>query len=164
MIRKLQAVAVLVVVFSAMGWAQQNPFVGTWKLNLARSKYGTVQPPKSQTRTVVVQGKGAKFTFEGVAADGSKISYSYTTMYDGNDSPVGGVGQANGADTIAIKRVDSNNVTATLKKAGKVVATTKTSVSQDGKTTTIESQGVGADGKPRNTTSVYDKQEVRDWV
>jgi len=158
MIRKLRAVAAMVVVFSAIGWAQQNAMIGTWKLNVAKSKYGTAQPPQSQTRTVVAQGKGAKITFEGVAADGSKIAYSYSTLYDGADSPVAGVGQANGADTIAIKQIDSNNVTATLKKAGKVVATTRTSVTKDGKTTTIESQGVGADGKPRNTTSVYDKQ------
>jgi hypothetical protein len=158
MIRKLRAVAVLVVMFAGLGLAQQNVMVGTWKLNVAKSKYGTAQPPKSQTRTVVAQGKGAKITFEGIAADGSKISYSYSTLYDGADSPVVGAGQANGADTIAIKQIDANTVTATLKKAGKVVATTKTSVSKDGKMTTIESQGVGADGKPRNTTSVYEKQ------
>src|ERR1700751_2010777 len=119
MIKRLQGAALLLLVCSTMARAQQDPFLGTWKLNLAKSKYGTVQPPKSLTRTVVAQGSGAKVTFEGVAADGSRIAYSYSTNYDGKDSPVSGVGQANGADTIAVKRVDANTSTSTLKKGGK---------------------------------------------
>jgi hypothetical protein len=158
MIRKLQAVAVVLFVFSTLARAQQDPFVGTWKLNVAKSKYGNVQPPKSQTRTVEAQGKGVKVSFEGVNADGSKIAYSYTTNYDGKDSPITGVGQANGADTLAVKRVDANSTTAELKKAGKVVAKTKSEVSKDGKTLSIDNKGTGADGKPRNVVSVYDKQ------
>ena len=104
------------------------------------------------------QGNGARISYEGVAADGSRVAYSYATNYDGKDSPISGVGQANGADTIAIQRVDANTTTATLKKAGKVVATTRTEVSKDGKVTTIDSKGTDANGKPRNVVSVYDKQ------
>lgn len=145
-------------VASGLLMAQSNPQVGTWKLNLAKSKYGTSQPPKSQTRTVETQGDGVKITFEGVAADGSRISYSFTTNYDGKDAPNSGMGQPNGADTNATKRVDANTTTSTWKKAGKVVATTRTVISKDGKTTTITSKGVDANGKPRNVVSVYDKQ------
>jgi hypothetical protein len=151
-------ILVLTVVASGLLLAQSNPAIGTWKLNLAKSKYNTVQPPKSTTRTVEAQGDGTKISFEGVAADESRFAYSYTTNYDGKDSQVSGSGQANGADTIAIKRVDANTATSTLKKAGKVVATTRTLVSKDGKTTTITSKGVDVNGKPRNTVSVYDKQ------
>jgi hypothetical protein len=158
LIRKLQAVAIALFVFSTVAWAQQNPFIGTWKLNVAKSNFGTVSPPKSQTRKVEAQGNGAKYTFEGVAADGGKIAYSYSTNYDGKDMPITGVGQANGADTIAITRVNSNTTTSTLKKAGKVVGTTTTTVSKDGKTTTLDSKGVDASGKPRNVVSVYNKQ------
>ena len=138
--------------------AADDPFIGTWKLNLAKSKYGTVQPPKSSTRTAVAQGNGVKVSFDGVSADGSRFAYSYATNYDGKDSPISGVGQANGADTIAVKRVDANTTTATLKKAGKVVSTTTGTVSKDGKVYTIDSKGVDVNGKPRNVVSVYDKQ------
>src|SRR5262249_13844902 len=139
--------------------AQSNPFVGTWKFNPAKSTYGPGQaPPKSLTRTVVAQGKGAKYAFEGIAPDGSKISYNFSTNYDGKDSPIAGTGQPNGADTVAITRVDTNTLKSVLKKAGKEVATTLTTVSKDGKTLTQESKGVDAAGKPRNVTSVYDKQ------
>lgn len=158
MIRKIQAVAALAVIFCAAGWAQQAAMVGTWKMNLTKSQYGSFPLPKSQTRTVVAQGKGVKITFEGVAADGSKISYSYVTLFDGADSPVAGVGQPNGGDTISSKSVDSHTTSSTWKKAGKVVATTTATVSKDGKTTTIENNGVDVNGKPRHVISVYEKQ------
>ncbi len=151
-------VVALTLVAAALLPAQSNPFVGTWKLNLANSKFNTAQPPKNQTRTVEAQGDGAKISFEGVAADGSRMAYSYTTKYDGKESPISGVGQPNGADTIDIKRIDANTTSSTLKKTGKVVGTTRTVVSKDGKTTTLTSKGVDANGKPRNVVSAYDKQ------
>jgi len=62
---------------------QESPFIGTWKLNLAKSKFTGRQPAKSETRTEVAQGDGFKVTYKGIAADGSPISYSYTTNLDG---------------------------------------------------------------------------------
>jgi len=47
---------------------QESPFVGTWKLNLAKSKFTGRQPPKSGTRTEVAQGDGFKVTYEGITA------------------------------------------------------------------------------------------------
>jgi len=35
--------------------AQTNPFIGTWKLNVAKSKFEPGPAPKSQTRTVVAK-------------------------------------------------------------------------------------------------------------
>jgi hypothetical protein len=96
MLKRLSLFTLVFTLTCVAAWAQQNRFAGTWKLNLAKSKYKTGQQPKSQTRTVEPQGDGAKVTFEGVAADGSRMSYSYTTNYDGKDSQVSGVGQPNG--------------------------------------------------------------------
>src|SRR5207253_732050 len=89
-------IALAVLVLAGNVLADTNPVEGTWKLNVAKSKYNNAQPPKSQTRTVEGQGKGDKFTFEGVAADGSRISYSFTNNYDGSESPISGTGQPNG--------------------------------------------------------------------
>jgi hypothetical protein len=139
--------------------AQSDPFVGTWKLNVAKSKYVNAPPaPKSETRTVEVQGNGAKISLDGVDADGSRIAYSYTTNYDGKDSPVTGVGAANAEDTVAIKRVDANTFTATTKKAGKVIRTVRGVVSKDGKVTTLTAKGTDAQGQPAIATTVWDKQ------
>jgi hypothetical protein len=150
-------VAVLSLVASGL-LAQSNPQVGTWKLNVAKSKFGSAPAPKSQTQTVEAQGNGAKYSVEGVAADGSRIAYSFTTNYDGKDSPISGAGFPNGADTIAVKRVDANTDTATWKKAGKVVGTNRIVVSKDGKVRTFTAKGTDEQGQATSATVVWDKQ------
>ena len=158
--RVLTVFAVTVVVLTASGLmlAQSNPLLGTWKLNVAKSTYVKVLPPKNETRTVEAQGAGTKYSLKGVTVDGSRIGYSYTTNYDGKDSPVSGVGQPNGYNTIAIKRVDASTTTATAKKDGKVVQTWRTVLSKDGKVATITSKGTNAQGQPTSATSVWEKQ------
>lgn len=138
--------------------AQGNPFVGTWKLNVAKSKFEPGPAPKSQTRTVVAQGDGAKYCFEGVGADGTSFSYSFTVTYDGKDYPVIGTGMPGGADTIAIKRVGTNKAEATLKKGGKEVGKAEAEVSKDGKVSTVKLEGKTANGKEYHSEAVYDKQ------
>ena len=150
-------VALLVVVGSCTLRAQNNPLVGTWKLNVTKSKYDPGPAPKSLTRTVEAQGDGVKYTFDGVAADGSAISYSFSVQFDGKDNPISGSMPA-GADTIAAKRTDSNHLVATLKKGGKVIGTSKVTVSNDGKVTTVDSTGTTATGAKMHEVQVYDKQ------
>ena len=98
--------------------AQNDPWVGTWKLNVAKSRYTGTPAPKSETRTVVAQGDGYQVTYEGIAADGGRISYSLTSNLDGKDSQISGTAPL-GADTIATKRVDAYTITAVVKKAGR---------------------------------------------
>lgn len=148
-------VAVLCLVASNAVTAQDNNSLGTWKLNVEKSKYN-VGMPKSLTRMVEAQSDGVKYSYEGVGADGSALAYSFTVKYDGNDYPVTGSGMPDGADTIAIKRIDSNTFQATLKKSGKVLGTARTVVSKDGKVTTLTYKGEG--GTPTNRVAVYDKQ------
>jgi hypothetical protein len=148
----------LLVLCSGPMFAQDNPFVGTWKLNLAKSKFDPGPAPKSLTRTIVAQGNGAKYTLDGVAADGKPFSYSFTVKYDGKDYPVTGTGMPGGADTIAIKLVGTNKAEATEKKGGKEVGKAEAEVSEDGKVSTVKIKGKTLDGKEFQAESVYDKQ------
>jgi hypothetical protein len=150
-------IALLVVVGSCALRAQNNPLVGTWKLNVTKSKYDPGPAPKSLTRTVEAQGDGVKYTFDGVAADGKPISYGFSVQFDGKDNPISGSMPA-GADTIAATRTDSNHFVATLKKGGKVIGTSKVTVSSDGKVTTVDSTGTTATGAKMHEVQVYDKQ------
>ena len=138
--------------------AQTNTQIGIWTLNVAKSKYVNLAPPKSETRTIVAQGDGAKVSIDGVAADGSRIAYSYTTNYDGKDSPLIGAGRPNGEEVAAIKRVDANTLVSTSKKGDKVVLTTRFVVSKDRKTMTITSEGTNERGRATSSTSVWEKQ------
>ena len=138
--------------------AQKNTDIGVWKLNVAKSKYVPGPGPRSQTRTVVPQGSGWKVTIEGISGSGKPINYSYTTNYDGQDSPLSGVGFPSGADTIAIKRVSADTTTQTDKKDGKVITQGTRVVSKDGKVETIHAKGKGPDGKAINNLVIYEKQ------
>ena len=148
------AVLGVLVMFGSSLLAQSNPWAGTWKLNVAKSKYTGGPAPQSSTRTYEAQANGVKFTSETTAADGSHTSVSYTASFDGKDYPVTGT---TNSDTIALKR-SGNTFESTLKKGGKVVSTGKNTVSKDGKVMTYSPKGTDAKGKPVSSVQVWDKQ------
>jgi hypothetical protein len=150
-------IALLAVVGSSALQAQTNPLVGTWKLNVTKSKFDPGPAPKSLTRTVEAQADGVKYTFDGVAADGKPIAYGFSIQFDGKDNPISG-SIPSGADTISAKRTDSNHFVATLKKGGKVIGTSKVAVSKDGKVTTVDSTGTTAAGVKSHDVQVFDRQ------
>jgi hypothetical protein len=152
------AVIVLCLAVPGLMLAQDNPTIGTWKLNTEKSTYSGISAPKSLTRTVAADGDSVKYSFEGTGADGDALNYSFTLKYDGKDYPVTGTGMPYGADHIAIKRIGSNKFSATLKKDGKIIGTSTSVVSKDGKTVTLTGKGTDASGKAVSSTQVYDKQ------
>ena len=138
--------------------AADSALAGTWKLNLEKSKMPAGTAPKSLTRTVTAEGDNLKYVFEGQAADGSAISFSFTVKPGGGPAEVTGTGAPMGTDHVALKQVKSHMLSGSLMKAGKDIAKTTVTVSHDGKTTTVIHKGTGPDGKPFTSTSVYDKQ------
>ena len=143
-------------VFAAGLSAQGDPAVGTWKLNLAKSKYNPASlAPKSQTVTIVAAGQGMKVNVQGVDSDGKPISTQYTATADGKDYPITGNADY---DTASMKRIDARTTEQTRKKAGKTVSTQKRVVAADGKTMTTTVSGTNAKGQKFENTAVYDKQ------
>lgn len=138
--------------------AQENPYLGTWKLNPAKSKYTGVPAPKTETRAVTPEGKGVKISFEGIAADGSRIAYSFSANGDGKPMPVTGEGIPGGADSFAVGPMTSRTNTTTWFRAGKEVGKSQTVVSKDGKESTITRKGTDASGKAISAVTVWDKQ------
>lgn len=151
------AVALFAVVGASSVHAQNNPVVGTWKLNLTKSKFDPGPGPKSLTRKIEAQGDALKYTFEGVGADGKPLAYGFTVKFDGKDYPVTGSMPA-GAESISAKKMDANNYEATLKKGGKVIGTSKVSISTDGKVATVDASGTNSAGAKTHDVQVYDKQ------
>src|ERR1700752_1170410 len=138
--------------------AQTQPsFVGTWKLNLAKSKDEGSSAPKSLTRTVTAEGQGLKDSLEGEAADGAKISYGFTTKLDGKDSEITGVGMAAGADAVAPEKPSVHHISGVLKKGGAKIGSVSSAISPDGKTVTVNPKAK-IDGKEVKTEQVYEKQ------
>ena len=148
--------AVCLVVMSPLsGFTQADPMIGTWKLNLSKSKFSPGPPPKSQTLTYEAVGQGVKVTVKGTDAEGKPIDFQTTANYDGKDYPVTG---APDRDTTARKRIDAHTMETTHKKAGKVVATGTSVISKDGKTITLTEKGINAKGEKFSNTVVFDKQ------
>ena len=136
--------------------AQKDPFVGTWRLNLAKSKYSPGPAPKGTTSTYEAAGKGYKVTVKTEPASGPAQEWSYTSNLDGKDSPI--TGNNPNADTIAAKRIDANTIEAVSKKGGKITTTQKNVVAADGKTRTVTTTGTDAQGQKINNVAVYEKQ------
>jgi hypothetical protein len=157
--RKSVLVGALVVcalmVFSSSDVLAADNWNGTWKLNLAKSKFGAAPAPKSQTLKWEATPAGTKLTVEGVDADGKSTSGGWTSKMDGKEVPF--TGNPN-ADAASPKKVDDNTYTNTWKKGGKVTVTAKVVVSADGKTLTVTQSGKNAKGEAVNITAVYDKQ------
>jgi hypothetical protein len=80
---RIAAVLILVLSFSTVIMAQSDPRIGTWKLNVSKSKFDPGPPPKSETRTYSADGDGVKVTREQIDGTGKTISSTYTVKSDG---------------------------------------------------------------------------------
>ena len=131
--------------------------IGQWKLNVEKSKYTPApMPVKSLTINREAADGGVKQTTTGEQASGTAINAAYTAKYDGTDVPVAGNSPY---DTIAIKQVNANTLTDARKKTGgPYKATSRTVISNGGKTMTTTTKGTNGDGKEFTSVFVFDKQ------
>jgi hypothetical protein len=155
--RRISRALVVLAITTAAVWGADNS-IGTWKLNVAKSKYAPAPIPlKSYTAVREAAPGGVKVTFTGERADGSPINANYTAKYDGSPAAVDGTGRA--YDTISIKQVDANTLTYEAKQTtGKYHSNGRTVISSDGKTMTTTAKGTNADGKAMTFSFVYEKQ------
>lgn len=132
--------------------AQADPHIGTWVLDVNKSKYTPGPPPRAQTSIYAVEGQTWKVTTKGTGMLGQPTSTDFSVAFDGKDYPVRGNADW---DAISAKRVNSQTIEFTRKKGGKVVQTATSVVSADGKTRTVTSSGVNAAGEKVNSVAVY---------
>jgi len=156
--RIIVPVVALAILVPGLLLAQSNPFVGIWKLNIAKTKFSFGPAPRNGTLIIEARGDGIKVSSEGTAGDGTPFAWTYTANYDGQDNAISGTGAPGGADMIALKRIRRNQTEAAWKKAGKVVLTYRWVVSKNGKVTTITAKGTNANGQPVSMVMVGDKQ------
>lgn len=147
-------VAVLVLIAGSMAQAADNQ-VGTWKLNVAKSKYSPGPAPKEGTLTIEGLPNGLKFVVHGTSAEGKAIHFEFSPKYDGKDYPMTGNPDT---DTINLKKIDDYTIETVGKKGGKPVMTTRSVVSKDGRTRTTTQTGKNSKGQEVSNTLVYDKQ------
>ena len=151
---RLSAIFLVLAAVAATLWAAEEGLIGTWKLNLAKSKLvGPV--PKSRTMKIEQAGSGIKVTVDEMDAQGKPDSRAYTASFDGKEvrNPI-----PPDRDTISWKRVDARTWETTSKQAGKITATSKRVLSPDGKVFTLTTTSRNAQGQPVVAVMVYEKQ------
>jgi hypothetical protein len=144
-----------IAAFPQVSFARSDPWIGTWQLNLAKSKYSPGPPPKSQTVYTEAEGQNHKLTVVGINAAGNPIKGTRTWIYDG--MPRAEPSLLN-ADASAYTRIDAYTVSISHTKAGKLVGTETVVISSDGKIITVTNTGTNANGQQFSDIRVYDKQ------
>src|ERR1700733_16169919 len=82
-----------------------DPILGTWKLNLSKSKYIPGPPPRSQTRVYRRTPDGIFVTIETVDAKGRKPPpIEFEEKYDGKEYPIKG---SEIGDALVLKRINN---------------------------------------------------------
>jgi hypothetical protein len=141
--------------------AETNPFAGVWTFDAGKSKAESGALPKTETRTYATSLEGAlTIIVEGADMDSAPYAYAATGDINGREYPVVGrdVGARILGDAISWKRIDANTVEMTIKKKGEIINMTRHAVSVDGKTLTIDENGVDDQGRTIRQTRVYGRR------
>jgi len=132
----------------------QNPNMGTWKLNEAKSK---IPAGAGKNTTVVYSAAGSdiKVTTDGVNAAGKRAHTAWTGKFDAKPYPV--TGDPN-VTYRAYKSKGGRMLLLANMKGDKTVSNGKIQLAKDGKSRTLEITNFAADGKKIHAKYVYDKQ------
>jgi hypothetical protein len=142
-----------IAVLPQFSFAQSEPPIGLWQLNLAKSKFSPGPGPKSMILNYQREGTNGKVTLVGIDAEGNPIVFMEAGDL-GKPHPV----TSPVYDASAAAPVGAYTVDYTRTKAGKVVLTGTRIMSPDGKTLTFTSTGTNVNGQQGDDIAVYDKQ------
>jgi len=147
-------ISVVVLIVAALLTGSQEPWLGTWQVNLAKSSAeGNVRFKRATTK---IEGwrDGIKVTYDLVGIRGGLTHMEWTGKFDGKDYPVQGVDYVL---TNAYSPVDDHSYTIVTKVDGAITSTARVVISTDGKTLTTVTTGKDAQGNAVQTTTVYDR-------
>lgn len=133
------------VVGMVLAWGQDDPFLGTWKLDPARSKFSGETALKAMTVTWQKDGTGFRVSTEGLRADGRGIRESYVAYYDGKEYKNQGPWNF---DAVVNRQLDRH--------------TREDSFTKDKRPFGVIRRQVSADGKEMRVTSTFgvERQEL----
>jgi hypothetical protein len=134
--------------------AADNPFIGTWKENDAKSYYSrTTQGRFSMIRVEDAGENRVRITLDQTRVDGTKAQMSVTPTLDGTETPMTG-----SAFILSFRPISSNSWDHIEKHPDGTTAQRYWAVSYDGKMLFITGFGKTTDGKQYYFHRVLDKQ------
>ncbi|HLN98538.1 MAG TPA: hypothetical protein VK208_08765 [Pyrinomonadaceae bacterium] len=134
--------------------AADNPQMGIWKLNEAKSR---ISPGATKNTTVTYEAVGdqVKVTVDGVDGEGNPSHNEWTGKWDNKFYPVTGDPTS---DMRSYRKINNHTLTLIAKKDGKITLTGRVVVTANGRTRTVTTTGTDAKGKRFSSRAVYDKQ------
>jgi hypothetical protein len=139
----------------SVGLAQDKPsMVGTWKLDLAQSDFGSDPAPKSEAGTISKDTpRMLSYRVHGVDDQGKPFVYSWSGPEDGSMHP----GLLNGKpfDQAGWTREQDGTLVQRGKSADGSTFEARLSMSPDGNTWTGEANTKSKDGKQNRTKQVF---------
>jgi len=127
---------------------QNSPFTGTWKLNVAKSRFKPGPAPKSETVTIAQEGK---VSVETVDAQDKTVDWSYTPSGD-EAVPIEGM-----ENSTVMSKTSGNTVEHTWKMNSQN-STGHGVVSKDGKRMTYTLTGTNAQGQHEHNVMIFEKE------
>ena len=135
-------------------FAGDDPNMGTWKLNEAKSK---LTPGEGKNTTVVYEAAGdqVKVIIDGTDKDGKPTHNEWTGKFDGKDYAVTGDSKS---DMRSYKKIDDHTLAFTVKKEGMTTTAVRIVVAPDGMSRVVKANGTDAHGQKAHEKTAYDKQ------
>ena len=150
--RLLRMLSVLLIV-SVPALAADNPFTGTWKLNLAKSRLLPGDTTKSDVYRAVADESTIRIT-EHVNDGRGLHDITVDAKFDGKDYPVKGDVMS---DSVSYRRLSADRIKVVTKKGAQITAKAIAAVSRNRKTIIVNFT-VYEHKKARSGTAVYEKQ------
>ena len=146
---------VLVFTVPQFALAQNQQFVGTWKVDVGKSRYEPGAAPKNETLRFEPVGDGFKVSLDGVNQQGPYHSEA-TGKFDGVDVPVVATPARQARFTYAFSRIDDRTWEIVIKVNGERRLLVRNVVSQDGRT--MRGVSTVTDRGQVNQDVIYEKQ------
>jgi hypothetical protein len=151
------ALAALLAASPSARTQSTDPWMGTWKVNLAKSTYKPgPKPTVAGTVRMEPMAGGFKTTIDATNPQGQPTHTETVGKFDGKDNPVTGAPTPN--TTAAYKRINGRTFEVMGKADGKPTVTTRVVVSADGKSLTATQTGKNDRGETVNNVIVAEKQ------
>jgi hypothetical protein len=146
----------LVVGVSFAADPSPSPFIGTWVMNVGKSKFEGTPPVKSYTITITDAGGGKVHDkAEWVDSDGTRGQSEYTAEFNGKVVPMTGYPNA---DSVRVKSTGPRSISMSLLKGGKTIEWGKYRVTADGKVMHGTEGGTDEKGTKYQWTEVFERQ------
>jgi hypothetical protein len=155
----LTALLTLTLAATESAQSKDDPSIGSWKLNVAKSTFTPGPPIKGDTRSYEVNDAGwLVVTTETIQPDGSRTGVRFAAKFDGKPYPQ--IGRfAPTVTLITYEPVDKLTLKYTQRDSGgKVVSINTRTVSADGKTMTIEQKTTDDKGRPVVNMELFERQ------